>query len=152
MKGLAFGILAVFTVAAAQGPQVTSRIELASKFAKPGQILKGMIFLTVPEGYHAYAPSDEGETYKVAIEAVEKATYKLGKIVYPKGLEKSFLGENHVVYEGTVKIPVEIAIPRRAKTKYAFKLNVKSQICSNDGMCLMPRTDELGGTVTIKAK
>ncbi|MGI8923672.1 MAG: protein-disulfide reductase DsbD N-terminal domain-containing protein [Fimbriimonadales bacterium] len=152
MKGVAFGVLAAFTIAAAQAPQVTSKIEFAAKTAKPGQLLKGTVTLTVPEGYHAYAPSDQGETFKVAIEPVAKATYKLGKVVYPGGVAKSFLGENHVVYEGIVKIPVEITIPKRARTKYAFKLSVKSQICSNDGMCLMPRTDEVAGTVIIKAK
>lgn len=152
MKGLAFGILASFTIASAQAPQVTSKIELAAKSAKPGQVLKGTVILTVPVGYHAYAPTDKGETYKIAVEPVEKATYKLGKIIYPEGVAKSFLGENYVVYEGIVKIPVQITIPKRAKTKYAFRLNVKSQICSNDGMCLMPRTDAVVGTIIIKAK
>jgi DsbC/DsbD-like thiol-disulfide interchange protein len=155
MKILIAAVAAAFSIAVAQTPGVTSKLTFANHAAKRGQVVSGSVVMTVPAGYHAYAPSDKGDTFKVEISPVEKATFKVVQVKYPAGTMADMQGEQHSVYRGVVTIPVKIKIPANAKpkSKYTVKLELQSQICADEsGMCLRPTTDTLTQIFTIKAK
>ena len=155
MKLVFAAVAAAFSIASAQTPGVTSKLTFANHAAKRGQVVSGSIVMTVPAGYHAYAPSDKGDTFKVEVSPVEKATFKIVEVKYPAGTIAEMQGETHSIYRGDVSIPIKIKIPANAKlkSKYAVKLELQSQICSDEsGMCLRPTTDTLTQVFLIKAK
>ena len=115
--------------------------------AKPGATVKGVVELTFAEGLHAYQnPPTDKYQIPVAV-SVDSKLYKL-TAKYPKGISKATGGDPTpaAVYEGTIKIPVTIVVPKKAGTAQ-FKIVVNYQQC-NDGSCFPPSS--VSGVVKLK--
>ena len=153
MKSLIVLFAAVGTLHA-QLPSCTSTLEMSSKAAKAGSMVKGTVTVMVPESNHAYAPPAKSDEITIAVTPLAGSKFKLMKVAYPKGQAKNYPGfgeEPILAYEGKVQIPVQIQLPKDAKGKFAVKLNVRSQVCSNtEGQCYPPKNETVTATVTIK--
>jgi hypothetical protein len=135
-----------------QIPQATAGLELP-KSVKANTPLKASITLSIPEGNHAYAPAKNSMYITVEVLAPEGSKYKLTQVTYPKGESKTYPGlgdEVALVYEGAIKIPVQISMPKGTKDRFAFKLNVRVQMCTNEGgTCFPPQTIALAGSLKV---
>src|SRR5262245_53689102 len=103
-----------------QIPETKSHLEAPLK-VKPGAAVTATAVLEVPAGYHAYAnPALHGEV-TVEVTPADGAKYKIVKIDYPKGTMSkypAFGDEEMNSYEGIVKIPVQVKLPKGTKGKY----------------------------------
>jgi DsbC/DsbD-like thiol-disulfide interchange protein len=143
-----FAAIGVFALAAAQAPKPKAALAWASAAAAGGSALKGTITLTLPEGHHAY-PNPPSKSYNIPVKAASAdPAVKLIKASYPKGEMKMAGGEMTSVYEGVVKIPVEVQLPR-TKGKKTIKLKVSYQLCT-ESMCFAPASIEAAQAVTIR--
>ena len=141
----AAGLLAL---AAAQAPKPKAALAWASASAAAGSTLKGTVTLTLPDGHHAY-PNPPSKNYNIPVKvASADQTVKLLKASYPKGDTKMAGGEMTSVYEGAVKIPVEVQLPR-TKGRKTIKLKVSYQLCT-ESMCFAPASVEAAQAVTIR--
>ncbi len=138
----------VLALAAAQAPKPKAALAWAASTAAGGSTLKGTITLTLPEGHHAY-PNPPSKDYNIPIKvASADQTVKLIKAAYPKGEMKMAGGEMTSVYEGAVKIPIEVQLPR-AKGRKTIKLKVSYQLCT-ESTCFAPASMEASQAVTIR--
>lgn len=122
--------------------------------AKAGGTARLTVTLEIPKGHHAYAPPASGSQLVVNVSAPAKSAYKITKVTYPKGVLKAYpgLGDEKVrSYEGVVKIPVDVALPKGARRAIAVTLDVRTQLCTNDsGQCFPPKTATVTVAVPIK--
>lgn len=127
-------------------PEVKCTLE-APKTAKAGAVLKGNIVLDIPEGSHAFAPPAKNGELIVTVASVSKGF----RATFPPGQLKKFPGLDEAnVYEGMVRIPFQLPIPKGAKGKFNFTVQMRTQLCSNsEGQCYPPKTETLKGSVTI---
>jgi len=119
------------------------------KDAKAGSQVKGTVEVTFSDGLHGYQnpPSEEFQIPVTVV--VDTKGYKL-KVTYPKGAMKVIGGDTKpaAVYEGTIKIPVTLTVPKSGAAG-EVKITVKYQQC-NDQACFPP--DGVSSTVKIHVK
>lgn len=146
-------MLAIAAIAAgASAAEVTGRLMLP-KSAKAGATITATLVMTVPNEHHAYVPpmGKDGSPV-VNVSLTPKSALKLIKVSYPAGETKVYpaFGDMPLhVYEGVVKIPVKVQLPKNAKGAYKVSLNLYSQICANSGSCFPPKTLTVSATVKI---
>ncbi len=120
------------------------------KDAKVGQKVKGFVEISFAEGLHGYQnpPTDE---YQIPVSVtLETKGYVLAKPVYPKGVSKATGGDTKPagVYEGTIKIPVVITVPKKAGVG-ELKFTVNYQQC-NEQACFPPSNVVSTVKITVK--
>ena len=152
---LSIGVaLSLAGLAPFQLPETKSRMEGPAK-VKPGAMVMASVIVEVPSGNHAYAPPAAHDELTVLVTVPAGAKYKLAKIAYPAGKMVKYPGfeEPVLAYEGTVKIPVQVQLPKGAKGKVVVKLQVRTQVCSNtEGACYPPKTETVSANVTVSPK
>jgi hypothetical protein len=114
-----------------------------------GKAMKGVIKLTIPDGFHAYAnPPSSEYLIPVKLSLDGKVFGKLA-VTYPVGTPMTVVGEDKpvAVYEGTVSIPFSV-IPSKAG-KQSLKLRLESQLC-DDHACLPPATSAIVVNTVVK--
>ena len=124
----------------ANAPKVLVKLPAS---AKAGQTVSGTVLVTIAGGLHAYQ-NPPSQDYMIPL-SVSVTGAKLKAAKYPAGKAENMAGEKAPVrvYEGTVRIPVSIMLPKkRGKQQIAFKVHY--QEC-NDKACFPP------GDVTAKA-
>lgn len=117
-----------------------------------GSPVKGVVTVTFAKGLHGYQnpPTSEYEI-PVKITFAQKG-FKLVKATYPKGVDMKLQGEDKPskVYEGTIKIPVEISTPAKPGS-YRVSMFVGYQQC-NDSSCFPPATLVVKGSFSVVKK
>ena len=142
----ALACLLIPAVAQALGYEVPNAPKVSVKLpasAKAGQTVSGTVLVTIAGGLHAYQ-NPPSQDYMIPL-SVSVTGAKLKAAKYPAGKAENMVGEKAPVrvYEGTVRIPVSIVLPKKhGKQQIAFKVHY--QEC-NDKACFPP------GDVTAKA-
>lgn len=120
------------------------------KNAKPGATVKGTVTITFADGLHGYQnpPTDD---YQIPVKvSIDTKGFVLKKAEYPKGTMRVSGGDTKPsgLYEGTIKIPVTIVVPKKAGDS-EIKVTVNYQQC-NEQSCFPP--DHVTSTVKLKIK
>ncbi|MCE9557958.1 MAG: protein-disulfide reductase DsbD N-terminal domain-containing protein [Armatimonadetes bacterium] len=147
-------INAVLFTAFASAQDVEVKFELKSpKTIVAGTKFTGRLFVTLPEGWHAYG--------KPEVKKVEDYNTYLSVALGPKEKNISIFHPNYPVpepspftpgdyiYSGTVEIPITFALAKGIK-KLDTKIFVTYQIC-NDKTCLPPRTKDIRLSLKVEA-
>ncbi|SRR5581483_1415169 len=152
-------LIAVFGAAfvAARGfsptPDVEARVSLSAKSAKAGSTITATITAKIPANHHAYAPPMGKDGSPVVNVALPKGSkLKIVNVSYPPGEYKKYQSFGDMVlhvYEGTIKIPVKIAIPKNIKGQTKIGLTLFYQICDNAGSCYPPKTVALTADIKV---
>lgn len=140
----------LFSPAGSMEPVVTAKLTLASSTVVAGKSVRGTATVTIPAGWHAYAPPAPDGFHAFNLKGLNsgfgfKASYPAGKPLEVAGQEGTVM-----VYEGTVKVPVTITVPSKAKKgRTTLKMQVDYQLC-DDSTCLRPDSKTVTATVTVK--
>lgn len=139
LTSLFVGLALVVPVFAQEAPGV--KIVVPAQ-AKAGSTVKGTLTMRFADGWHGYQnpPLDQYQN-PVSVSLATKG-WKLQKVAYPEGIVKEVAGAKAAVYEGEIKVPFEVVIPKKVG-KSTLEFVVAFQQC-NDSTCLPP------GSVTIK--
>ena len=116
--------------------------------AKAGQTVQGTVVVTIGSGLHAYQ-NPPSKDYMIPL-SVSVATQgaKLKSAKYPVGKTGVFSGESARVYEGTVRIPVSVVLPKKhGKQQISFKVHY--QEC-NQSACFPPGDVVASAPVNVK--
>lgn len=146
-------LMSIWAVAAlAQDTPPKVQLKLDKPTAVAGSLVKGTVIVTFERGLHGYQnPQKNPSLIPVAVVAADKTT-KLGKVVYPKGIDMRVPGEDEPVkvYEGTIRIPVQFTAPDKAgKTTLKIKLNY--QQCT-DSNCFPPSSVTASASLDVTKK
>ena len=142
---LAFCCLAAF----GQGEPPSLTVNLPAN-AKAGATVKATLTLTFADGLHGYQnPPSDPDLIPVAVSVNTKGV-KLKNIAYPAGKAESVGGDPKPVkvYEGTIKIPVVVVLPK-TKGNLKIRFDAHYQEC-NDQSCFPP--SDVFATATVKVK
>jgi DsbC/DsbD-like thiol-disulfide interchange protein len=120
------------------------------KSAKPGEKIKATVEVTFAEGLHGYQNPASGE-YQIPVAlTLDTKGVKLDPIKYPKGKMLSIGGDPTpaAVYEGLIKIPVVLTMPKKPGST-ELKFTFSYQQC-NDNSCFPPAKVSAVGKILIK--
>ncbi len=150
---VAVGIgLAAPTFGQSGDTDVKVRFDLKTPTVKAGGVARGDVIVSIPAGWHAYSNPPTGELLlPLEVSLPEDASVTLVKVVYPRGHLKEFplLGPDPMgVYEGEVRIPVELAVAASAAGEVPITLLVDVQLC-DDATCLLPQREEVTFTLLV---
>lgn len=138
------------TFALAQDNMAPTVKVILPKTAKPGEKIKATVEVTFGDGLHGYQNPPSGE-YQIPVKlTLETKGLKLDPIKYPKGEMLSIGGDPTpaAVYEGKIKIPVVITLPKKAGVT-ELKFTFSYQQC-NDSSCFPPAKVSAIGKLLIK--
>ncbi|MEE9235927.1 MAG: protein-disulfide reductase DsbD N-terminal domain-containing protein [Candidatus Acidoferrales bacterium] len=152
------GLLLAAAAAQAIKPEnvVELRVEPARVRVAPGGTAKFTLVATIQEGFHTNSNQPTLD-YLVAtgVELAGEPAFTLEKVQYPAGEMKEFgfaPDQALSVYEGTVRIPVELrAKPEATAGTHTLRLVFRYQAC-NDQLCLRPTRKEAKLTVEVSPK
>lgn len=131
-------------------PKASASLTLESPIAEPGATIKATVSVTIPSGYHAYSNPPSSPDY-IPLTISQGDGAELIAVHYPRGKMKVFEGispEPASVYEGTLRIPVELKLPATASGSHALSLKLRVQMC-DDAACYMPQTDTITAVLTV---
>lgn len=140
--------LAVTSGVWAQQAKVSFRLD--AKTAKPGDVIGGVVVVSIPSGLHANQNPPNLEGF-IPVAVTLKSGGTLVSARYPKGEMKTFAfsDEPLAVYEGDVRIPIEIRLPADAHGKLPIEISVQVQMC-DDSSCFPPEFISASATVTVQ--
>ena len=145
---LLIGAAVVAQVSARSFPDVPKVAVTLPAKAKAGQTVTGTISVTIGAGLHAYQ-NPPSKDYMIPLSvSVSTPGAKLKSAKYPVGKSGVFSGETARVYEGTVRIPVSIVLPKKhGKQQIAFKVHY--QEC-NQSACFPPGDVTVSAAINVK--
>ena len=122
----------------------------------PGATVNGVVVLQVDKPYHVNAnPASEDYLIPTELKLTAGKGYKVGKVEYPKPIEKSFAfseGKPLKIYEGRAPIRFQLTLDKDApKGKLTVKATLRYQAC-DDNACYPPRTQPIEIVVPIADK
>jgi len=123
-----------------------TRIADCPKLVKLGQKFIVQVEVTFPDGWHGYAPAAVEEGILTSVALAKNPNILSARAKMP---DATTAEPNKHIYEGTIKIPVEIILkPSFSGKSVDAKVQVTAQMC-NDSSCLPPETKELPVKFTI---
>lgn len=137
--------LAVSMTAQDNDPPVV-KLAFAAKSGPAGSKLKGTLTVTFAEGLHGYQNPPLSE-YQIPVKVAGEDKGIVLKVAYPKGQVKGVAGEQAAVYEGTIKIPIEITLPKKVGA-FKPKLSLSYQQCT-ESACYPPGKVLVEGSITV---
>ncbi|MEW5883094.1 MAG: cytochrome c biogenesis protein CcdA [Armatimonadota bacterium] len=145
---LALLALAALSGAVAQQAKVSLRLDADS--AKPGAVIAGVVVVSIPSGLHANQNPPNVEGF-IPVSVSLKSGGTLVSARYPKGEMKTFgfSDEPLAVYEGDVRIPIQVRLPADAQGKVPVEVAVQVQMC-DDSSCFPPEVITASAFVTIE--
>ncbi|MER3403375.1 MAG: hypothetical protein C4337_08840 [Armatimonadota bacterium] len=136
----------VCSVVWAQMPDLRFPVEVALERAAytPNSTVQGVLVIRIPQPYHVNAnPASEDYLIPTELRVPKGPHYTLGKVEYPKALEKTFefAGDKPLkIYEGVATIRFELRLATSApKGDLPIKASVRYQAC-DDKACYPPQT------------
>ncbi len=139
---------------------VALRVEPARVRVAPGGTAKFTLVATIQEGFHTnsnqptldYLVATGVELAPPTAGLAGEPAFTLEKVQYPAGEMKEFgfaPDQALSVYEGTVRIPVELrAKPEATPGRHTLRLVFRYQAC-NDQLCLRPTRKEAKLTIEV---
>ncbi|NOT46717.1 MAG: hypothetical protein HOP17_03060 [Acidobacteria bacterium] len=117
-----------------------------------GARAKGTIVLSIPAGLHVNSNKPNSEYLIATTVKITGVGFKVASVNYPKGIDRKFqFSEEQLnVYEGEIKVPFSITIPRTFHGKtLSVKALVRYQACTNE-VCYPPRNKEVVMTAAVR--
>ncbi len=137
LKYLLFGLFVSFAptslLQAEDKPPVEMKLVQGGK--DDGHVLAGLL-LTIPKGWHVYAPSPPGEEaagFEPTITWDKSSNLKSAEVLWPVPKKTEFEGQLSYVYEEETLIPIQI-IPQKANESIPLTVKVNLLACSS--MCV----------------
>jgi DsbC/DsbD-like thiol-disulfide interchange protein len=120
------------------------------KDGKAGTKVKAMVEITFADGLHGYQNPASGEYQIPVVLSLDTKGIKLSPVKYPKGKMMSIGGDPTpaAVYEGMIKIPVEVTLPSKPGST-ELKFTFSYQQC-NDSSCFPPAKVSVSGKILVK--
>ncbi len=145
---LALLALAALSSAVAQQAKVSLRLD--AKSAKPGAVVAGVVVVSIPSGLHANQNPPNVEGF-IPVSVSLKSGGTLVAARYPKGEMKTFgfSDEPLAVYEGDVRIPIQVRLPADAQGAVPVEVAVQVQMC-DDSSCFPPEVITASASVTVE--
>lgn len=132
-----------FTTANPKFPEITINYKLPKTPPAAGGAFSGSIHVTIPEGWHVYAPGADKKYRRLEVEPGEGPAVEDLKFTYPPGHVMDIIGEMVPVYDGKVEIGFEGWLADGTEPAGAvWRPVVKWQSCS-DKLCLTPESRTL---------
>lgn len=147
---LALAFVLVFSCVAANGQTVTGSFDEAT--VSRGSSVEGSITLSIPEGLHVNSNKPNSEYAIPTTVRVSGVGLKPGTVEYPAGTDRKFqFSESELnVYEGEVKIPFIVAVPKNFRRgTLTVKAVVRYQACTEE-VCYPPKNKEVVMTAVVK--
>lgn len=139
---------AVFALAQDTPPKVQLKLDKPS--AAAGSVVKGTVIVTFEKGLHGYQnPPSDPSMIPIEVVAGDKTT-KILKVEYPKGVDLAGSSEPVKVYEGTIKIPVQLKAPDKTG-KATLKIKLNYQQCTETN-CFAPSSVTASATLDVTKK
>lgn len=147
--GLLTFALILFFVCLSNGQTVKGSI--SNGMVSRGATANGTVTLEIPVGLHVNSNRPSSEYLIPTVVKLSGKGIKLGKLAYPKGADRTFKFTSKAlnVYEGTVKFPFTVTIPRGYKGKsIAIEAKVEYQACTEE-ICYPPKSESLTLTANV---
>lgn len=134
----------------ADAQQAKATLQLDDKTAKAGQVVSGAVTVTIPSGLHANQNPPNVEGF-IPVSVSIKSGGTLVSARYPKGKMKAFAfsDEPLAVYEGDVRIPIQVRLPADAQGEMPVEVTVQVQMC-DDSSCFPPEFITASASVAIE--
>jgi len=149
MRGFLLSLLVlVSSVAFGQSADPVAKLKMPKGQLVAGKTIKATLTLTFAEGLHAYQNPPSSE-FQIPLKITASKGSVIGKVYYPKGIPMTMGGDPTpaMVYEGTIEIPVEIKLGKKAG-KSVVKLTIDYQQC-NESTCFPPASLEVIAPIVI---
>jgi DsbC/DsbD-like thiol-disulfide interchange protein len=117
-----------------------------------GKTARGVVIVNIPVGLHMNSNRPSSQYAIPTVVQLSAGGVKLRGVTYPRGVNRKFeFSENAInVYEGTVRFPFSVTVPRNFKGDVVrVRATVKYQACTNE-VCYPPKTKEI--TITAKVR
>lgn len=153
MKRLAlFLIASVAALACAQAPAPEVTLSAPPKAVAAGSKVKLTVTVTFADGLHGYQNPPKQEFEIPVTVKIDGKDFKLAKATYPPGEDATVGGGTTPTktYAGTIKIPIEVTVPKTVGSK-SFKVLVSYQQC-NEQACFPPDTVTVATKVNVVKK
>jgi thiol:disulfide interchange protein len=137
--------LAIFLAASAYGAENPFSVEIVSVTTTPDTESSVQINVIVPPGYHVYRDM-------MSVDVIEAKGLVFGEVEFPKGVEKpdpASPGSVREQFGSDVLTTIPVKTPS-LEGVYHPVFSVRYQGCKKS-LCYMPQTEELTGSVTVKA-
>lgn len=150
LQSVLLALLALGVLSSAVAQQAAVSLRLDSKTAKPGGVVAGVVVVSIPSGLHANQNPPNVEGF-IPVSVSLKSGGTLVAARYPKGEMKTFgfSDEPLAVYEGDVKIPIQVRLPAEAQGEVPVEVAVQVQMC-NDSSCFPPEVITASATVSVE--
>ncbi len=142
-------ILAAFAVLA-RTQTVTGSIGNGS--IRRGTAARGVVELNIPSELHVNSNRPGSEYLIPTVVKLSAKGVRLGRVVYPRGLDRKFQFTTKIlnVYEGTVRFPFRVAVPKNFRGRYVtVNAVVELQACTEE-VCYPPRTEKVKITARVR--
>ena len=142
--------LILFFVCLTKGQTVSGSI--ANGSVKRGTTSSGNIALEIPAGLHVNSNKPSSEYLIPTVVKLTGKGIKIGTVKYPLGADRTFKfsSKSLNVYEGTVKFPFKITVPRSFKGKsITIDAKVEYQACTEE-VCYPPKSEDIKLTALVR--
>ena len=123
---------------------------IANGTVRRGTTARGAVVLEIPRERHVNSNRPGSEYLIATVVKLSGKRVMLGRIVYPRGLDRKFQFTTKVlnVYEGTVRFPFRLTVPKNYRGRYvAVNATIDFQACT-DEVCYAPRKER----ITMRAR
>jgi len=141
------GFACAFAVQGNTPPRISVKLPSSGK---AGQTVKATVLLTFAEGLHAYQNPPSTPDLLAIVVTLDTKDAKLKSVTYPAGKDEVVAGSDKPVrvYEGAIKIPVTVVLPKKhGKLQLAFR--VSFQQC-NQQSCFPPDNVSARAPIAVK--
>jgi DsbC/DsbD-like thiol-disulfide interchange protein len=149
-RSLTFVLLLLAMTLLARPQTVTGSI--ANGSVRRGATAKGVVELEIPGALHVNS-NRPGSEYLIPTKVrLASKGVRLGRVVYPRGLDRKFQFTTKIlnVYEGTVRFPFLITVPKNYRGRsVTVNAVVDFQACTEE-VCYPPRSEKL--TITARVR
>lgn len=145
------GGIALATLASvAQQAKVSLRLD--SVTARAGAVVSGVVQVSIPGGLHANQNPPNVEGF-IPVSVSLKSGGALVSAEYPKGKMKTFAfsDEPLAVYEGDIRIPIQVRLPADARGEVPVEVAVQVQMC-DDSSCFPPEVITASAAVRVETE
>ena len=149
IQGILFTVL-MLGIAAVSGQNISGLI--GNGTVARGASARGSIVLSIPGGLHVNSSRPASEYAIPTTVRLSGTGVRVSGPTYPRGVNRKFqFSENLInVYEGTVRFPFTVNVPRGFKgDTLRVRAVVRYQACT-DEVCYPPRSKEVTLTARVK--
>jgi DsbC/DsbD-like thiol-disulfide interchange protein len=145
-------VLLLLTASVVTANSQTVSGSIANGSVRRGTTARGFVEMQIPSERHVNSNRPGSEYLIPTVVKLSAKGVRVGRVVYPRGLDKNFQFTTKTlnVYEGTVRFPFRVTIPRNYRGRYiTVNATVDFQACT-DEVCYAPRKEDLKITARVR--